>query len=54
MIETTNADGSLNANGYAIHLAFDLDEYGFDGVNINPVDAALILAEFIRDNLVGE
>ena len=50
MIETTNADGSLNANGYAIHLAYDLEEYGFDGVDINPMDAALILARFIREN----
>lgn len=46
-IETTNPDGSLNANGVAIHMAHDLDGEGFDGTGFNPIDTALTLADFI-------
>ena len=38
----------MTEDEYAVHLAFDLENYGFDGVSINPIDAGLILARYIR------
>lgn len=45
---TTNPDGSLTLVGYALHLADDLENGGFDGIDTAPIDAALILADTLR------
>lgn len=45
---TTDADGALTLIGYALHLVDDIEQSGFDGTGIRPIDAALILAEAVR------
>lgn len=47
MLTTTNPDGSLSSQGYAIHMAYDLMNEGFDGTGYDPIDAALTLAALV-------